>query len=130
MSFVKDTKVEIAFYFDCVNVEETGNVWGISMSETVLHERLQMLAGVSDLPRGHQVTYYRGDIARDRSKGGRELSRQEVVSLSKFALKLWEEGHCTLIQRRHGPHDYEYIAVPCAPKHKPLLAVAALRFGR
>lgn len=100
------------------------------MSEALLKERLLLLAGLVDLKPGQNVVYYRGDIARDRSKGGKNMTKQEVTYLSKFALKLCEEGRCTLTQRRHGPHDYEYMAVPCAPRHKPLLAVAALRFGR
>jgi hypothetical protein len=54
---------------------------------------------------GECVTYHRGFLIKER--GGNDAATT--------ALKLAEAGQLLLFQRRHGPDDYEYIAVKASP---------------
>lgn len=92
--------------------------------------RMDELEKLSAMPPGQAVVYYRGYVARDRVKGGDGLHRFEVAVLAKYALKLFQQGHCILTQRRYGEYDYEYLAIASAPRHKAVLErPQAMRYG-
>lgn len=56
-------------------------------------------------PAGTSMVYWRGHIARQAL--GSELAH----ATAKKANELIEAGLITVFHRRHGPHDYDYIAV-------------------
>lgn len=67
-------------------------------------EDLRIKDKLHDIGHGERVPYYRGHLALDR----RETRYRDVGDV---AWGLWLKGKVALCQRRHGPHDYEYIAV-------------------
>ena len=63
---------------------------------------------------GDSTVYFRGHLAYDRMPSAgtfREPERKRLVALAKRALQAAEDGLVHLVQRRHGPEDYSYIAV-------------------
>lgn len=94
-------------------------------------QRIDDLSGLQSVQPGTRICYYRGDMAIARAEGGDGLNCNEVVALANFARKLFLSGHCTLTQKRHGDHDYEYVAIAVSPRHKPVLGgPQTLRYGR
>ena len=63
---------------------------------------------------GQVMRYFRGFLARGANAQGEVLSEQECGELSRVATHLWcaaQRKHIHLVQFRHGPEDFTYIAV-------------------
>lgn len=58
-------------------------------------------------PYSRSATYYRGHLVNDRGR----MWRTEVARLAELALHAASTNTVDLVQKRHGPHDYEYIAM-------------------
>ena len=81
---------------------------------------------------GDALVYYRGFLAMDRGVGSRlgEDERRELCRVAGSAMTLVRSGHVHLVQRRHGPDDYTYIAVASrsiwrGPGRKQMLEAAS-----
>ena len=62
---------------------------------------------------GDKITYYRGYImAPHLQKFSPTTDERRVNSLKKRVQDAYNRSLITLVQRRHGDLDYEYIAVP------------------
>ena len=53
---------------------------------------------------GEAIVYYRGFLYNDRR------GRKKIRDLADFAYMIAQSGAINIVQRRHGFHDYEYIA--------------------
>lgn len=82
---------------------------------------------------GAVITYYRGHLAHDRMPSSRvfaESDRRRLVAVAKRALLAAEDGLIHLVQRRHGPHDYSYMAVKARSRLSGRVVPLAARAGR
>jgi hypothetical protein len=73
---------------------------------------------------GETLEYYRGFLLVDASQHGGRLPEQDRVELTRVARRAWlasEQKLIHLVQRRHGPDDYSYLAI-ARPKPKPASA--------
>jgi len=62
--------------------------------------------------KGNKITYYRGYImAPHLQKLSPTMDERRVKSLKNYVYKAYDSNIITLVQRRHGDLDYEYIAV-------------------
>ena len=62
--------------------------------------------------KGNKITYYRGYImAPQLQKFSPTTDERRVNSLKKRVQRAYDSNIVTLIQKRHGDLDYEYIAV-------------------
>ena len=62
--------------------------------------------------KGNKVTYYRGYImAPHLQKFSPTSDDRRVSSLKKRVQRAYDSSLVTLVQKRHGDLDYEYIAV-------------------
>ena len=62
---------------------------------------------------GEQLEYHRGLLTRDRSPAS-ELAagdRRAVAEIADAVFRAAEGGHVHLVQRRHGPFDFSYLAI-------------------
>ena len=62
--------------------------------------------------RGEKLSYYRGYIADPTIQ--RIAPTNDRVRVNKFrrqVMNAYDDNHITLVQRKHGALDYEYIAV-------------------
>src|SRR6266446_257572 len=60
------------------------------------------------------LEYFRGFLALDISCGSRTLGEADRKELARVARRAWwaaEHGLVHLIQRRHGPDEFSYLAV-------------------
>ena len=63
---------------------------------------------------GDRLEYHRGLLAADRANGlssSENANRRELSAIAARALALAEEGRLLLVQKRHGPGDYSYLAI-------------------
>jgi hypothetical protein len=70
---------------------------------------------------GQQLEYHRGLLVRDRSPAS-ELSEDERRTVAKIADAAWdaaEGGLVLLVQSRHGPFDFSYLAVKATAAIRP-----------
>jgi hypothetical protein len=72
---------------------------------------------------GQVLHYFRGFLAR-AADGRHQLLREvECQDVARFAGRLWRAAHhkrVHLVQRRHGPEDFTYIAIARErPQDKP-----------
>jgi len=68
----------------------------------------------ADAKPGDRLVYHRGLLARDRYGPAlqmREPDRLELIRVADRALKASEGGLVHLVQLKHGPEDFSYIAV-------------------
>lgn len=75
---------------------------------------------------GEALEYYRGFLALDTFSQATRLAERERVELVRLARRAWWAGEQKLIhlvQRRHGPDDYSYLAIA---RLKPRSAPASL----
>lgn len=75
---------------------------------------------------GDVLEYYRGFLALDTVSPGTRLPERERVELLRLARRAWwasEQKLIHLVQRRHGPDDYSYLAIA---RPKPRNAPASL----
>jgi hypothetical protein len=79
---------------------------------------------------GDRIEYYRGFLAPDSMPAAQRLPERDCRELLKLARRaLWaaEQNLLHLVQRRHGPDDYSYIAVArVRPKMAPVSLSALL----
>ena len=62
--------------------------------------------------KGNKITYYRGYImAPQLQKFSPTTDERRVNSLKRHVQKIYNTGLITLVQKKHGDLDYEYIAV-------------------
>ena len=62
---------------------------------------------------GEQLEYHRGLLTRDRSPAS-ELAKDDRRALAEIAdavFRTAEGGQVHLVQRRHGPFDFSYLAI-------------------
>jgi hypothetical protein len=81
--------------------------------EDWLTER-RVIAWLVEAPAGAKLTYHSGFLARDRMPGMSELSEESRRRAHAIAFRVMTaaaHGAVRLIQHRHGPEDYAYIAV-------------------
>jgi len=74
---------------------------------------------------GEAALYHRGYLARDTSFFGRHLTyveRRKIAALADAARQAAAQGQVHLVQRRHGPGDFSYLAIA---RHRPIRSVAA-----
>lgn len=63
---------------------------------------------------GERLTYWRGHLAIDASPLTSQLrgeDRLRLGDLSDLAWRMAQKGWVHLLQRRHGAHDFSYVAV-------------------
>jgi hypothetical protein len=63
---------------------------------------------------GEALEYYRGFLALDTFSQAQRLTERERAELVRVARRAWwasEQKLIHLVQRRHGPHDYSYLAI-------------------
>lgn len=63
---------------------------------------------------GASTLYFRGHLAYDRMPSAntfREPERKRLIAVARRAMQAAEDGLVHLVQRRHGPCDYSYLAV-------------------
>lgn len=62
---------------------------------------------------GDTIEYFRGFLCLDRGAGSRlgDDAGEELEHIATALMAMAEGGHVHLVQRRHGPFDYGYIAV-------------------
>lgn len=66
---------------------------------------------------GEAIEYHRGHLYIDRMRTGDSLKRHIVEragAIGDHMLGLSEDGLVLLTQKRHGPHDYSYLATKVA----------------
>lgn len=81
---------------------------------------------------GATMLYFRGYLASDRLPSRtpfREEDRKRLVSVAKRAMQAAEAGLVHLVQRRHGPLDYAYLAVKARPR-PPARVIPAAAMAR
>jgi hypothetical protein len=62
---------------------------------------------------GEQLEYHRGLLTRDRSPAS-ELAdddRRALAEIADAVFRAAESGRVHLVQRRHGPFDFSYLAI-------------------
>lgn len=60
------------------------------------------------------IVYHRGFLALDVSSFGGSLSNSDRIELCRVGRRAWwaaERGLVHLMQRRHGPDDFSYLAI-------------------
>jgi hypothetical protein len=78
---------------------------------------------------GDALEYHRGFLARDIVAHARRLSEHDRVKLARLARCVWWAGEQKLIhlvQRRHGPDDYSYLAIARSKSKKCLASLSSL----
>ena len=62
---------------------------------------------------GDTIVYHRGYLALDRGAGSRfgDNAGEELDHIATALMVMAEAGRVHLVQRRHGPFDYTYLAV-------------------
>jgi hypothetical protein len=84
---------------------------------------IELCAWVAQAPPGAVLQYHRGYLALDRTGFGRFAdtpARAAVGLLGSRAHDLAERGLVHLVQHRHGPEDYSYLAI-ARPRRKGAL---------
>jgi hypothetical protein len=79
---------------------------------------------------GDRLEYHRGLLAVDRRENFSLLGnadRRELAAIADRALALADEGRLLLVQKRHGPADFSYLALmPKRPSQPTAVAQQAL----
>jgi hypothetical protein len=82
---------------------------------------------------GVAMIYFRGYLACDRMPSQSpfgDKDRKRLVAVANRALRAAEDGLVHLIQRRHGPQDYSYIAIKARSRLKARIILAGAVAGR
>ena len=62
--------------------------------------------------KGQKIAYYRGFLfAPNQQKLSPTLDLKRVAKLATHVRHAYEQGHVTLIQKKHDNFDYEYLAI-------------------
>ena len=76
---------------------------------------IELCGWVGQAAPGDILEYHRGFLALDIvPQGARPAERDQAVELAKVARRAWwaaERGLIHLVQRRHRPYDYSYLAI-------------------
>jgi len=92
---------------------------------------IELCAWVAQAAPGEVLEYHRGLLAFDRTAFGKfkdTPARAALDQLASRAYALAEQGLIHLVQRRHGPDDFSYLAIARPkPKHGPV-ALSTLLF--
>ena len=87
---------------------------------------IELCAWLSQAEPHDVFEYHRGFLALDTASPGTHLPERERVELVRLARRAWwasEHKLIHLVQRRHGPNDYSYLAIA---RPKPSNAAASL----
>jgi hypothetical protein len=69
---------------------------------------------------GEALVYHRGLLAHDRARPDlTETERRQVARIADAAFAAAEEGRVHLVQLRHGPFDFSYLAIKTGPAATP-----------
>jgi len=63
---------------------------------------------------GERLTYWRGHLAIDASPLASQLRGEDRIHLGRLSGLAWEmaaKGWIHLLQQRHGPSDFSYVAI-------------------
>ena len=72
---------------------------------------IELCAWLGEAGTGDSLIYHRGSLANDRSPTASGLPPHKQMELARVArrvLAMAEAGLVEVVQRRHGPDDYEY----------------------
>ena len=70
------------------------------------------LAWLEQAHPGEVLVYHRGLLAHDRARSDlAETERRQIARIADAAFAAAEEGRVHLVQRRHGPFDFSYLAI-------------------
>jgi hypothetical protein len=81
---------------------------------------------------GDTLEYHRGFLARDTLPQGTRLAERDRAELARVAHRArWaaERDLLHLVQRRHGPDDYSYLAIARARPERAARSLSALLLG-
>ena len=87
------------------------------MSHVILltrrHSRVAFYRWLECARAGEQLEYNRGLLTRDRSPASElaEDDRRALAEVADAAFRAAGDGSVHLVQRRHGPFDFSYIAI-------------------
>ena len=84
---------------------------------------IELCAWIAQAEPGAVLEYHRGFLALDRTAFGRvsdPRARSALSQLGSRAHDLAERGLVHLVQHRHGPDDYSYVAI-ARPRRKGAL---------
>jgi hypothetical protein len=79
-----------------------------------------LCAWIGQAAPGEILEYFRGFLAMDTASKGSRLAERDRAELARVARRAWwasEHQLVHLLQRRHGPDDYSYLAI-ARPKPK------------
>jgi hypothetical protein len=88
-----------------------------AMSHIILrtrrHSRVAFSRWLECARAGEQLEYHRGLLTRDRSPASElaEGDRRALAEVADAAFRAAGDGSVHLVQRRHGPFDFSYIAI-------------------
>ena len=94
-----------------------------------LHTDLEFCAWIGQATPGEQLEYHRGLLAVDAADVVSILPRPErrrLTALARVAHRAFEAGLVHLVQVRHGPDCFAYLAIARPRKHKAAAASASL----
>ena len=77
------------------------------------HSRVAFYRWLDRACAGEQLEYHRGLLTRDRSPASElaEVDRRALAEVADTVFREAEEGRVHLVQRRHGPFDFSYLAI-------------------
>jgi hypothetical protein len=90
---------------------------------------IDLLAWLGQAAVGDVLEYYRGFLAMDTFSHGSHLAAHDRVELVRLAQRAWfasERGLIHLVQRRHGPDDYSYLAIARAKSSNKSASLSSL----
>jgi hypothetical protein len=77
---------------------------------------------------GEVLAYHRGLLAHDRARSDlTETERRHVARIADAAFEAAEQGHVCLVQRRHGPGDFSYLAIKALQSKGRRAALTSIR---
>lgn len=90
---------------------------------------LELCAWAAEAEAGEVLEYHRGFLALDRTAVGRFrdlAARAALTCLGDRAHDLAQRGLVHLVQRRHGPDDYSYLAIARPRQRGAAASIAVL----
>ena len=78
---------------------------------------------------GEVLVYFRGFLAMDTASKALRLSKRDRAELVRVANRAWwasEQNLVHLVQRRHGPDDYSYLAIARPKPKQDLVSLSSL----
>ena len=84
--------------------------------------KIEEITDILNRPRGSSLTYHVGHLSIDRAKHHvdgpgivqyTDTERQAFDDTGVLAARFQEAGQVALVQRKLGPHRYQYIAQRC-----------------